>query len=80
MSATSTDIPKMQQLTFGWTDYTLFIGLLGISLLIGIYFGFFSKQDSANEYLFGGKHMAYAPVAMSILARFVLLMLKYSKT
>ncbi|KAL7297899.1 hypothetical protein TKK_0008920 [Trichogramma kaykai] len=58
----------MEQLTFGWTDYTLFGGLLGVSLLIGIYFGFFSKQDSAAEYLFGGKSMAYVPVATSILA------------
>lgn len=56
-------------LVFGWIDYTLFGGLLGISLLIGVYFGFFSKQDSTSEYLFGGKNMNYIPVAISILAR-----------
>ena len=61
-----------QRLTFGWTDYLLFVGLLGLSLLIGIYFGFFSKQDSASEYLFGGRHMSYMPVATSILARYFL--------
>lgn len=63
----------MKELTFGWTDYVLFVGLLGVSLLIGVYFGFFSKQDSAKEYLFGGKTMSYLPVAMSMLARYVLL-------
>ncbi|XP_014206016.1 sodium-coupled monocarboxylate transporter 1-like [Copidosoma floridanum] len=68
----STSLPtfgnSMLQLTFGWTDYLLFSGLLGISLLVGFYFGFFSKQDSASKYLFGGKHMSYIPVFTSILA------------
>ncbi|XP_058797241.1 sodium-coupled monocarboxylate transporter 2-like isoform X2 [Phymastichus coffea] len=54
-STVLTIIQEMPQLTFGWTDYTLFAGLLGMSLIIGFYFGFFSKQDSASEYLFGGK-------------------------
>ncbi|OXU29062.1 hypothetical protein TSAR_015177 [Trichomalopsis sarcophagae] len=58
----------MEKLVFGWIDYLLFGSLLGLSLLIGIYFGFFSKQDSVNEYLFGGKTMGYIPVATSILA------------
>ncbi|KAJ8683303.1 hypothetical protein QAD02_019095 [Eretmocerus hayati] len=57
-----------QHLTFGWIDYTLFSGLLGLSLVIGVYFGFFSKQDSTDEYLYGGKKMSYVPVATSILA------------
>ena len=73
MNASFLVINEMQQLTFGWTDYLLFIGLLGVSLLIGVYFGFFSKQDSAAEYLFGGKTMSYIPVAISILARFVVI-------
>ncbi|KAJ8683292.1 hypothetical protein QAD02_019084 [Eretmocerus hayati] len=70
--ATSDSGPKlddgMQQIVFGWIDYSLFSGLLGFSLLIGFYFGLFSKQDSVNEYLFGGKTMSYMPVAASILA------------
>ncbi|XP_014206001.1 sodium-coupled monocarboxylate transporter 2-like [Copidosoma floridanum] len=56
---------------FGWIDYTIFSSLLGVSLLIGVYFGFFSKQNSKSEYLFGGKSMNYFPVAMSILASFL---------
>lgn len=59
----------MQNLMFSWLDYCVFIFLLGASLVIGIYFGFFSKQDNKNEYLFGGKKMGYFPVAVSLLAR-----------
>lgn len=70
-STVQTIIDETNQLVFGWIDYILFSGLLGVSLFIGIYFGFFSKQDSASEYLFGGKNMAYLPVAISIIARFV---------
>ncbi|XP_058797242.1 sodium-coupled monocarboxylate transporter 2-like isoform X3 [Phymastichus coffea] len=70
-STVLTIIQEMPQLTFGWTDYTLFAGLLGMSLIIGFYFGFFSKQDSASEYLFGGKSMAYLPVAVSIIASYL---------
>ena len=61
----------MQQIIFSWIDYSVFSSLLGISLIIGIYFGFFSKQDTTTEYLFGGKTMAYVPVAVSLLSRSV---------
>lgn len=57
------------QLTFGWTDYSLFTGLLGVSVLIGIYFGCFGKkQDNTTEYLLGGKSMTCFPVSMSLIA------------
>ena len=60
---------ELRQLTFGWTDYTLFTGLLGISVLIGIYFGCFGKkQDNTTEYLLGGKSMSCFPVSMSLIA------------
>lgn len=71
VNLTNTLAKETFQLRFGWTDYTLFGVLLGVSLLIGIYFGTCSKQDSKQEYLYGGKSMAYIPVAISILARFV---------
>lgn len=71
----STPLPphRFSELTFGWTDYTLFGSLLGISILIGIYFGFCDKkkQDNTTEYLMGGKTMKYFPVAMSLIARWV---------
>lgn len=60
----------LKQLTFGWTDYTLFGGLLAVSVLIGVYFGFFStKQDNTTEYLLGGKTMSFVPISMSLIAR-----------
>ncbi|XP_076245140.1 sodium-coupled monocarboxylate transporter 2 [Calliopsis andreniformis] len=60
---------ELKQLSFGWTDYTLFTGLLGISVLIGIYFGCFEKkQDNTTEYLLGGKSMSCFPVSMSLIA------------
>lgn len=60
-----------QKVTFDWIDYSIFISLLLLSLLIGLYYGFFQKQNTTSEYLFGGKTMNYIPVATSILARFV---------
>ncbi|XP_015432992.1 PREDICTED: sodium-coupled monocarboxylate transporter 2-like [Dufourea novaeangliae] len=63
---------ELKQLTFGWTDYSLFTGLLGVSVLIGIYFGCFSKkQDNTTEYLLGGKSMSCFPVSMSLIASHV---------
>ena len=61
----------MQEIVFGWIDYLVFSSLLGTSLLIGVYFGFCSKQDTTTEYLFGGKTMSYVPVAISLLSRSV---------
>ncbi|KAJ8683516.1 hypothetical protein QAD02_019308 [Eretmocerus hayati] len=58
----------MENLTFAVFDYCVFGTLLGASLVIGIYFGFFSKQDTTTEYLFGGKKMGFFPVAVSMLA------------
>ncbi|KAL2723926.1 sodium-coupled monocarboxylate transporter 1-like [Vespula squamosa] len=59
---------KLEYLTFGWTDYMLFISLLGISIIIGVYFGFFKKQDNTTEYLLGGKTMSFFPISMSLIA------------
>ncbi|XP_017772840.1 PREDICTED: sodium-coupled monocarboxylate transporter 1-like [Nicrophorus vespilloides] len=56
--------------TFSWYDYTFFSMMLGLSALIGVYFGFFAKnkQSSANEYLLGGKEMKVVPIAISLTA------------
>ncbi|XP_012533313.1 sodium-coupled monocarboxylate transporter 1 [Monomorium pharaonis] len=62
---------NLNHFVFGWLDYTLFGLLLLVSVLIGVYFGFFSKQDSTTEYFLGGKRMGSFPVAMSILASHV---------
>lgn len=60
----------LRLLQFSWLDYTLFIFMIGVSAAIGVYFGFFGKkQDSAEEYLFGGRTMKIFPIAMSLVAR-----------
>lgn len=63
----------LDQFVFGFLDYALFSLLLLVSVFIGVYFAFFSKQDSTTEYLLGGKRMGCFPVAMSIIARSVTL-------
>lgn len=56
---------------FSWYDYVLFCGMLVVSTLIGVYFGFFDKKKpSANEYLMGGKKMNIFPIAVSLVARY----------
>lgn len=72
-------IEKLDYFMFGWIDYALFSLLLLVSVLIGVYFAFFSKQDSTTEYLLGGKRMGCFPVAMSIIARSVTLRLSCEK-
>lgn len=66
------NLEHLDRFVFGWLDYALFGLLLLVSVLIGVYFGFFSKQDSTTEYLLGGKRMGCFPVAMSIIARSVI--------
>ncbi|XP_071056778.1 sodium-coupled monocarboxylate transporter 1-like [Onthophagus taurus] len=56
----------MAEILFSWIDYVLFLSMLILSTLIGIYYGFFQKQSTANDYLLGGKQMTIWPVAMSL--------------
>ncbi|XP_037034061.1 sodium-coupled monocarboxylate transporter 2-like [Bradysia coprophila] len=55
---------------FSTIDYVLFVGMLLLSSLIGIYYGFLAKtkQNTVNEYLLGGKTMHIVPIAMSLIA------------
>ncbi|XP_065336414.1 sodium-coupled monocarboxylate transporter 1-like [Cloeon dipterum] len=55
----------------GWFDLSIFGIMLILSTLVGIYFGVSKKQDSAKEYLMGGKSMGMIPVAISCVASFV---------
>lgn len=57
------------QITFSWYDYALFVLMLVLSTLIGVYFGFYKKQSSVSEYLFGGKKMTALPIAISLTSR-----------
>ncbi|XP_053664928.1 sodium-coupled monocarboxylate transporter 1-like [Anopheles marshallii] len=59
-----------QRLLFSAVDYVIFFSMLGMSALIGVYYGFFAKQKQNNtaEYLLGSKQMKVFPVAMSLTA------------
>lgn len=54
---------------FGWIDYIMFMLMLGICLLVGMYHGFRKKSHNAQEYLVGGRNMGVTPIAMSLIAR-----------
>lgn len=55
---------------FDLLEYAVFGFMLGISMLVGIYYGCYKKnQNSINEYLLGGKSMAVIPVTLSLFAR-----------
>jgi ABC-type anion transport system duplicated permease subunit len=60
-----------EQMFFTIYDYVIFVIMLALSALIGVYFGFISKrkQDNTTEYLLGGKTMSKLPVSASLIAR-----------
>lgn len=70
---THNDIDNQIIFHFSWFDYGLFVSLLGISTLIGIFYGFFSKhkQNNISEYILGGRSMKILPVATSMIASLV---------
>ncbi|XP_028027941.1 sodium-coupled monocarboxylate transporter 1-like isoform X1 [Bombyx mandarina] len=56
---------------FTYVDYAVFIMMLTICGLIGIYFGFVNKQKSTQDYLMGGRNMKLVPVCFSLVASFI---------
>ena len=70
MNSTNEDATGAITLLFGWLDCVLFGLMLGMSALIGVYFGFCGKkEDTPKEYLLGGKSMSTLPIAVSLVAR-----------
>jgi Na+/proline symporter len=59
----------LQMQRFSWVDYVVFMCMLGISAVVGVYWGFMKKQTTQNDYLLGGRNMKVVPVAMSLVAR-----------
>ncbi|XP_071449636.1 sodium-coupled monocarboxylate transporter 2-like [Hetaerina americana] len=51
----------------------VFAVMLVLSALIGVYFGFFAKtkQDTAAQYLMGGRAMGILPISMSLIASYI---------
>ncbi|XP_045447639.1 sodium-coupled monocarboxylate transporter 1-like [Melitaea cinxia] len=60
-----------QMKEFSWVDYLVFVFMLAISAFVGVYWGFFKKQTTQNDYLLGGRNMKVVPVSMSLVASFV---------
>jgi sodium-coupled monocarboxylate transporter 8/12 len=60
----------MEDNYFGIVDYIVFIGMLGISVGIGIFYAC-RGQQSTSDVLVGGKSMGVFPVAASIMATFM---------
>ena len=53
-------------------DYVVFAIVLGISSVIGLYYGCTgNKQGSTSEFLMAGRSMSVLPVALSLLASFM---------
>ncbi|XP_046396026.1 sodium-coupled monocarboxylate transporter 1-like [Ischnura elegans] len=65
--------PPLDIKSFGVLDYAVFVGLLAMSALIGVYFAFFAKQkqNTTQEYLMGGKTMGVFPISMSLIASYI---------
>ncbi|XP_069191765.1 sodium-coupled monocarboxylate transporter 1-like [Procambarus clarkii] len=56
---------------FTWIDYTVFGLMLGVSAVIGIFYGCFGKKQDTKDFLVAGKSMTTFPVAMSLIASFM---------
>lgn len=54
---------------FTWVDYVVFVLMLAISAVVGVYWGFMKKQSTQADYLLGGRNMKVVPVSMSLVAR-----------
>lgn len=70
------DDVKISMQKFGWPDYLVFVVMLVICALIGVYFGFIEKKpakkcDEESDYLVGGRQMKVVPIVMSLIARYV---------
>ena len=54
---------------FGWEEYFILGLMLGVSLVIGIYFAW-KGQKNNSQFLLGGKNMGMIPMTMSLVARY----------
>ncbi|XP_075224865.1 sodium-coupled monocarboxylate transporter 1-like isoform X2 [Lycorma delicatula] len=56
-------------LMFNWIEYLVFSLMLGLSALVGVYYGCYKgNQDTVSEYMQGGKKMGVFPITMSLIA------------
>ncbi|KAJ4446951.1 hypothetical protein ANN_13653 [Periplaneta americana] len=69
MSKASLEDVGLSLRRFGFVDYIVFVFMLLICAVIGVYYGFCAGKVTAAEYLMGGRNMQTFPVAMSLIAR-----------
>ncbi|XP_031637399.1 sodium-coupled monocarboxylate transporter 1 [Contarinia nasturtii] len=66
------DVLTSQLERFSWSDYSCFVMMLMVCIVIGIYFGFFEKKENTeDEYLVGNRNMPIFPVSLSLVASFI---------
>lgn len=55
---------------FGWEEYVVFVLMLLVSALIGVFF-WIKGQNSNSDFIMGGKSMGVLPMTMSLVASFM---------
>ncbi|KAK5642185.1 hypothetical protein RI129_008352 [Pyrocoelia pectoralis] len=53
---------------FSTIDYLFFSASILLSMCVGIYFGFWKKATTSDEYLLGNRTMTVIPIALSLIA------------
>lgn len=75
MAGLSVDEVKVSLQKFGLYDYVVFVLMLAVCAMIGVYFGFLKKKakkgDVEADYLVGGRQMSVIPVSLSLIASFI---------
>ncbi|XP_047368468.1 sodium-coupled monocarboxylate transporter 2-like isoform X2 [Vespa velutina] len=64
---------SMEPRTFDMVDCIVFIGMLGVSAVVGIYQAYRSRKnpDAVREYLVGSQNMSIFPISMSLIASYI---------
>lgn len=61
--------------TFSFLDYCLFVAVLLVSAIVGLYYflkeKFGKKEMTSDDLLMGGREMSVFPVAMSLVASYM---------
>ncbi|XP_075225801.1 sodium-coupled monocarboxylate transporter 1-like [Lycorma delicatula] len=71
-NVTEDDFNFSTSLLFDWFEFLVFILMLALPTLIGLYHGCYKgKQNTVSEYMHGGKNMGVFPVTMSLLTSHV---------
>ncbi|XP_034944496.1 sodium-coupled monocarboxylate transporter 1-like [Chelonus insularis] len=64
---------QIDKRTFDWIDCTVFLIMLGVSAIVGIYHAYKARKcpDAVKEYLVGGQTMSIFPISMSLISSYI---------